>query len=123
MTYETLVLELNKTAAAMQTAKLSTASYELYWEHFGGEADEDFARACFLAREACDYFPTIRQLRAFLPDRRARVSLQTTGAQIARQRLAAMKAYDSWPRRLGRQDPTPACELVGVWMGPAPTAH
>jgi hypothetical protein len=123
MKFETLVLELNKIAVALQTAKLSTATYEVYWEHFQGEVDEDFSRACAAAREHCDYFPTIKQLRAFLPDRRARAALEQTDRLIARQQLVGRKAWETWPRRIGPEDPTPVAELVGAWMEPPDEVH
>lgn len=119
MKYETLVLELNKIAVALQTAKLSTATYEVYWEHFAGEADEDFTRACFRAQGECEFFPTIKQLRMYLPDRRARAAVEATDRYL-RQLTAPRKP---WPARIGPEDPTPAAELVGKYLVPPDEVH
>jgi len=112
---KTFAPELAKTAGAFR-AELGEFGIEAYWEAFCTETDADFARACRLAREQCEFMPTIRELRRFLPDRTSRKAIEATDRYIRQQQLAAAKAHASWPARIGPQDPTPVAELVGQYL-------
>jgi hypothetical protein len=118
MKRETLVMELNKTAAVFR-CPLSTLAIDGYGEAFEGVPDADFVRACRRAREECDFMPTIKQLRAFLPDRRGQAAIEETNRWLARNAASRPK---SWPR-LGPTEPTPVGELVGRYLDPPDKVH
>ncbi len=123
MTYKLLVLELNKTAAVFRT-ELTTLGIDGYWEAFERDDDGDFVTACRRARAECDYMPTIKQLRMFLPDRRAKAAMAATERYLKREQRDASKLAP-WPtdrperrRRLEPGEPTPVGELVGPYLEP-----
>ena len=118
-----LVVELNKTAAVFRV-ELSAPAYEGYWEAFAAESDADFTRACFRARAECDFFPTIRELRKFLPSRESRRAVAETDRYLRHMRQIGAKAAASWPARIGPSDPTPVAELLGPYLQePAKEVH
>ena len=116
---KTFAPELAKTAGAFR-AELGEFGIEAYWEAFETETDADFVQACRRAREECDFMPTIKELRKFLPDRRARLVRQQTERWLAEN--AAHSRKRPWPR-LGPTEPTPVAELVAPHMKPPDRIH
>jgi len=117
---KTFAPELSRTVGAFR-AELDEFGIEAYWEAFQTETDADFSNACRRAREECDFMPTIKELRKFLPDRRARAAKEETDRWLRRNEQLSAKARASW-RQLGPDEPTPVGELLGPWMEP-PTEH
>lgn len=115
MKRETLVLELNKTAAVFRSP-LSTLAIDGYAEAFEDACEADFVRACRRARQECEFMPTIKQLRQFLPDRRGEAAIAETNRWLAQ---SAAHRPRNWPR-LGPSEPTPVADLVAPYLGPPP---
>ncbi len=117
MNRKTFAVELSKTAGAFR-AELGDFGIEAYWEAFEDETDAEFVQACRRAREECDFMPTIKELRKFLPDRRARAVREETKLWLAKN--ASYSRKKPWPR-LG--EPTPVAELVAPYLGPTTEKH
>jgi hypothetical protein len=110
---KTFAPEMSKTAGAFR-AELGEFGIEAYWEAFQTETDQDFAQACRRAREECDFMPTIKALRQFLPDRRARAAVEATDRYL-RENQQLSERLAPWPRRI-EPEPTPVAELVAPYL-------
>jgi hypothetical protein len=119
MIFETLALELNKTAAVFRS-ELSALAIDGYWEAFERDSDDDFVKACRRARAECDFMPTIKQLRSFMPDRRGLAAIGATERYLRRNRQLAERQAP-WPRRLA--EPTSVAELAAPYLEPPDKIH
>ncbi len=90
MRKDVFAVELNKTAAVFRT-ELNEALMAGYWEAFSDQTDDGFTGACKRARVECDFFPTIKELRRFLPVRPPPVDPLVT------RLLTPWEPQETWP--------------------------
>lgn len=95
--------ELNMLAAALK-GLVTEPMLMVFWEEFGAESIGDWRAACHKARRTLDFFPSVHELRAFLP--------------------ARPRPIDPLVKRLltpyERKEPWPAHPLIGTPEFPAP---
>lgn len=82
--------ELNMLAAALK-GLVTEPMLMVFWEEFGAESLSDWRVACVKARRSLDFFPSVREMRSFLPAKPRPID------PLVARLLAPYERKEPWP--------------------------